>query len=361
VPDHTSRLRKVKALLRTCNCTHILITDIVDIAYLSGFHATSATLLISRRAHLLFSDFRYETMARQFCKKNPQWKFIPVAGNDYSFLGTHIPPRSRLGIQSNTVTIDQLKSIKKHLRKTPCVSLGGTVSTLFSSKSSAEIGACCRAANIAASSLHTVLRSLSPSMTEKDIATSIDIQCRKKGAQGSSFPTIVLSGTHSALPHGTPSSSKIRRGTFLLIDFGCIVDGCCSDMTRTVALGKATQKQRDIYRIVYTAQKKARRAARPGITAAEVDTIARSVIEDAGFGTCFGHATGHGVGRRIHEKPRISSNDTTVLQPDMIVTVEPGIYIPSLGGVRIEDMIRITSTGATVVTHFPRHLIEIPL
>jgi Xaa-Pro aminopeptidase len=182
--------------------------------------------------------------------------------------------------------------------------------------------------------------------------------CKKYGSEKPSFDTIVLFGPNSALPHGRPSDRKLKKGDWILFDFGCTVRGFCSDMTRTIVFGKAGDRQKQIYSIVLAAQGKAKQKIRPGIQACEIDMYARTVIDKAGYGDTFGHATGHGVGLQIHESPRLFKNNTTTLVPDMVVTVEPGIYISGFGGVRIEDMVVVTKKGYRSLTRTPRTLLE---
>jgi Xaa-Pro aminopeptidase len=196
-------------------------------------------------------------------------------------------------------------------------------------------------------------------MTERQVRDLLEEQCRKHGSEGPAFDTIVLFGRRSALPHGVPTNARLRDGDFVLFDFGCTIDGLRSDITRTFVKGTASARQRQVYRTVQEAQRLARRGVRARVSCATVDRLAREHIDRAGFAQCFGHATGHGVGYRIHEGPRVSATAASRLPEGCVVTVEPGIYIPSLGGVRIEDMVCVTRTGARILTGFPRRLMEI--
>ena len=182
---------------------------------------------------------------------------------------------------------------------------------------------------------------------------------RSHGAAGTSFDTIVASGLHSAMPHAVPSEKKLETGDFVTMDFGCKYHGYCSDMTRTVVIGKAGERQKEVYQVVLEAQEAALLGLRPGMTCKEGDALARKVIEKAGYGEYFGHSLGHSVGLEIHERPALSPKDEHILVPGMIETVEPGIYIPDFGGVRIEDMVVITEDGIRNLTHSPKELIEV--
>jgi len=185
--------------------------------------------------------------------------------------------------------------------------------------------------------------------------------CQRYGSEKPPFDTIVLFGNRSALPHGEPSERKLKQGDWMLFDFGCTIQGFCSDMTRTVIMGKADNRQRQIYNVVLDALEQAKRAVYPGVTAAEVDSCARSVIEKAGYGDAFGHATGHGAGLRVHEAPRINKGSDGVLSEGMVFTIEPGIYLKGFGGVRIEDMVVVTGKGPRCLTKTSRRLLELQI
>ena len=204
-----------------------------------------------------------------------------------------------------------------------------------------------------------ILNELKPGVTELQIAAKLEYFMRSHGAEGTSFDTIVASGYHSAMPHAVPTEKPLENGDFVTMDFGCRYQGYCSDMTRTVVIGKADPRQKEIYQIVLEAQQAALEGLRPGMTGTEGDRLARDVIEKAGYGEYFGHGLGHSVGLEIHEKPALSTRDETVLLPGMIETVEPGIYIPGFGGVRIEDMVVLTETGIRNLTTSPKELIEL--
>ena len=182
---------------------------------------------------------------------------------------------------------------------------------------------------------------------------------RDAGAEGTSFDTIAASGIHSSMPHAVPTDKVLEEGDFLTMDFGCLVNGYCSDMTRTIVYGRADEKQKEIYDVVLQAQMTALQAIKPGMTGKEVDAIARDVIKVAGYGDCFGHSLGHSVGLEIHETPCFSPREESVIEPGMVITVEPGIYVEGFGGVRIEDVVVITENGCENITHSPKERMEI--
>ena len=203
-----------------------------------------------------------------------------------------------------------------------------------------------------------VLPHLRPGISEKQVAAWLEFYMKEEGAEGFSFDTIAASGEHSAMPHAVPTDKVLAEGDFLTMDFGCLYRGYCSDMTRTVVIGQASDKQREIYETVLRAQETALQGIRPGMTGKEIDALARDVIVDAGYGECFGHALGHSVGLEIHECPNFSTKEKTVIQPGMVITVEPGIYVEGIGGVRIEDVVIITEDGCENITHSPKQLLE---
>jgi Xaa-Pro aminopeptidase len=339
--------------------THLFLSDPVIVEYLSGFCASNAFCLLSRRANVLFSDFRYKEAAEGFCRKNREWIFVEIKENDFSFLGRRIPASSTVGYQSGVMTVDQFRHMRRWCRKVRFVKLPPSFEDVFVPRLDREIWSMTKAARIGDQAFRCMLRRARTGMTEKQVAALLETYCRENGSEKTSFDTIVLFGSRSALPHGQPSNTRLRRGDFVLCDFGCTVDGFASDMTRTFVMGKASGRMRSIYAVVQKAQQDAVLSVTEGVRACEVDRRARDVISSAGYGRYFGHATGHGIGRRVHEKPRISRTDKTILHKNTVVTVEPGIYIPGFGGVRIEDMVAVTQRGRRLLTASPRHLIEV--
>jgi Xaa-Pro aminopeptidase len=353
------RLDQAKKLLRQLQCSHLLISDPADITYLSGFTSSNAALLISKRRNLILTDFRYKSAVDSFCKDTSAWKYTILRERMYDALWEFIPEESIVGYQSDFLTVDNFNSLKRCLKKTKLISTGSSISSLCIKKTAAELNKMKTAASIGDRALEKLLESIKPGITEIELARKLEYHCSELGSTKPSFDTIVLFGARAALPHGHPQNIPLKKGDWILIDFGCTVDGFCSDITRTFVFGKASGQQRDIYSIVKNAQTAARNAARPGLTTRELDTIARDIIAAHGFGQYFGHALGHGVGLRIHEQPRVSNQTNDVLIEQSVVTIEPGIYIDGFGGVRIEDMVVLEKSGATELTHFKRDLIEL--
>ncbi len=354
------RISQIHKILKKKNLNYILISDIKDAEYISGFRSSNVFLLISLRQKILFTDFRYQDSAADFCAKHSIWRFVKISENDFSFLHSYIKRGSRLGVQSNTITIDQFDKLKKECLYTKFVKIGKEISDILTVKTTREIRAMQCAASIGDKAFETLVKKIKVGMTEREIACMLENLCRKFGSEKPSFDTIVLFGSRAALPHGMPSNRKLKFRDWVLCDFGCIVNGFCSDMTRTLIIGKASNSQRKIYEIVLEAQQKAREKVRSGIKACEVDCCAREIIKKAGYDNAFGHGTGHGLGLRIHESPRIGKKNETILSANMVITIEPGIYIHRQGGVRIEDMVVVKENGSYTLTKSSHNLIEIP-
>ena len=356
-----TRLTAARSICRKHRCTHLLVTAAGDIEYLSGFSASQAVLLIAPGRNVLFTDFRYQESARRFCSANRVWKFVPVKGYGFSFLAPFVSPGSAVAFQSDAVTVDELKKLKKAVPHARFAGVPREISALGIVKTKAEATAMKRAARIAEAAFAQFLRRhLRPGITEREAAVMLDCTCAALGSERCAFDTIVLFGERTSLPHGRPGNSRLKRGDLVLADFGCTVAGLCSDITRMAAWGGTpSQRQRELYAVVKRAQTASLRAARPGITATALDAAGRSIIRTAGYGHAFGHAIGHGVGRRVHELPRVSSKSKEVLQEGTVITLEPGIYLPGFGGVRIEDMVLLTRNGARLLTHSPEKLVVI--
>jgi Xaa-Pro aminopeptidase len=357
--EHVRRCTQARALIRKQGCSCLFVSDPVDAEYLSGFHSSRAFLLITRNAQRLFTDFRYQEEAVAFCRAQKSWKYSIVKADDYSFLAQYAGVRPAIAFQSDVVTVDLYKKIKKAVPHARLVPLPVAVSGLSAVKSQSEIGQIARAAAIGDRALEIWRRRVRPGITEREAALALERVCMDHGSEKAAFDTIVLFGPRTALPHGRPGNRCLKKSDFVLVDFGCTAGGFCSDMTRTFICGAAGLRQRAVYGIVAAAQAAACAAARAGMAAKELDRIGRGVIEQAGYGEAFGHSLGHGVGRRVHEAPHITSRSEEVLACGNIITIEPGIYLPGFGGVRIEDTVVITERGNRPLTHYSKELIEL--
>ncbi len=328
--------------------------------YLSGFKAedgqlneSSGSLLVNHKAGFLITDSRYETEAR---KEAPDFK-VTLANKGLlerlpdliETLGT-----KKLGFEEDHLTWGLHRQLAKKLRKlVPPVRLSplnGLVEEMRVVKDKDEIKAMAASARLMSEILGEVIEKLDPDLSEKAIAWQIEGLAREGGAEDLAFPSIVASGPNGALPHALPSRRKLGVGKPIVLDVGLKLDGYCCDMTRTIFLGKPEPAFSKIYKVVRQAQLAALQEIRPGVESTYPDSIAREVIKDAGFGAYFGHSLGHGVGLATHERPRLGPQGPVLLREGMVVTVEPGIYIPGKGGVRLEEMVVITKNGPRILT-----------
>lgn len=330
----------------------LLVTAPSNRMYMSGFTGSAGALLITAKHAWLLTDFRYMTQA-------------PAQAPDYEVVqhGPHLLDTvhdlcaehrvRKLGFEQDAVTYGYFLELGRAMERTKAelIACKGLVEALRVFKDEAELQIMQEAADIADRTVSYIFGQIRPGMREREVAWLIEQHMRELGASGPSFETIVASGERSALPHGVASDRVIQRGELVKLDFGAKYKGYCSDITRTVALGDVPDELKRIYHIVLAAQEKALAGIRPGMTGKEADAIARSYIREAGYGDHFGHGTGHGVGIDIHEAPTVSPRGETVLEPGMVVTVEPGIYLPGLGGVRIEDDVLVTANGLKRLTH----------
>lgn len=323
--------------------------------YLSEFLFSDGMVFVTRKNAYLFTDFRYieaaETEARG-CRVS--------VGSRYEEIRKIIAEEGveTVGFEDDLLSVAALERLKKEFSDCAFVPMGSVVRTLAEYKTEREMELVRGAQAITDDAFAAVLSLLRPDMTETDVAAEIEYQMKKRGASGTSFDTIAVSGTNSARPHGVPRPVMLEKG-FLTMDFGCIWHGYCSDMTRTVVVGQADNEMKKVYGTVLSAQRAALSAACEGMTGAELDKVARDVIGAAGYEGCFGHGLGHGVGIYIHENPRVSPAGKTKLARGHIFTVEPGIYLKGKYGVRIEDMVQMTENGPVDITKSPKELIEI--
>ncbi|GIQ65929.1 Xaa-Pro peptidase family protein [Paenibacillus cisolokensis] len=348
----TNRVDALRAKLADQGLEAMLVASPYNRRYISGFTGSAGMVLITTQDAWLLTDFRYTVQAKEqasgFAVEETSSPLDTVRR-----LLTEKGIRSVAFEQAHVTYAEYVKwgQALGGIELTPADSI---VESLRMIKDETELAVIRKAAKLADDTFAYILGLLKPGMTEKDIALEMEVYMRSHGATSSSFDTIVASGERSAMPHGVASDRVIRGDEFVKLDFGALLDGYCSDLTRTVVLGKPTQRHRDIYNIVLEAQLTALDGIRPGMTGKEADALARDVIARYGYGDCFGHSLGHGFGMEIHEAPGLSARSDTILIPGMTVTVEPGIYIPGFGGVRIEDDIVITDNGIKILTSSPK-------
>ncbi len=326
--------------------------------YLTGFSSTAGILIVTVNGSVFFTDSRYIEAARK--------QITHCRVEELKDFKTQIPELCRetgirsLGIEAERMTVDELNRYSKALGEVSLSSsrsVDKTVNSMRSVKDGEEAECIAKAQKIAEAAFDDILAQISSGMTERDIAIQLDYNMLKNGAEDISFKTIVVSGVNSSMPHGVPSDKKIEKGDFITMDFGAVYKGYHSDMTRTVAVGNVSNKQKFVYETVLNAQKTAISALREGLACSEADKAARDIIDAAGFKENFGHGTGHGVGIEIHEKPTLSPRSKETLAAGNVVTVEPGIYLPGEFGVRIEDMLLITPDGYKNFTSCNKELI----
>ncbi len=335
-----------------------LISDPTNVRYLSGFTGEDSVLLISEDRAVLVSDGRFTTQLAQECPdldvmiREVGKTLIEGIVEAVKSLG----PRA-LGFETPAVSVAEYASLRAQLETVELVGLLGKVEALRVIKDDEEVAAIREAIRFAEDAFAMTRKSLRTGDTEKDVADALESFLRRSGATAASFPPIVAVGARSALPHARPTQdARIGDADFVLIDWGATGRPYKSDLTRVLVTGKVTSKFEKVYRTVLDAQERGIAAIRPGVMARDVDAEARSVIEEAGFGPFFSHGLGHGLGMDIHEDPRLRKGSETILQPGMVVTVEPGVYLPDWGGVRIEDDVLITDHGVEVLTQVRKSL-----
>ena len=353
--DRSRRLSGVAALMEEAEVSALLVTRPVNVRYLTGFSGSAGMLYLPADGRpVLMTDGRYTTQAAEQLGIEAE---IRIRGNDgYRPLLEAVAAPGRLGLEAEGITWAEARRIEDWLRHVVVVPTRELVERVRSVKDDGELARLRTAVEVGDETLARVLREMHPGRTELEVAARIESWFRELGASGPSFESIVAAGPRSAMPHTRPTTEELRRGDLVVLDFGCVVDGYCSDMTRTVVVGEPSARQRELYGVVSAAQEAARAAMVPGAPAQDADAAARRVISDAGYAEAFTHSLGHGVGLEIHEAPwaRVGSSD--VLEVGHVVTDEPGVYLPGFGGVRIEDMVAVAHGGCRTLTGSPKDL-----
>lgn len=358
------RVKKLQEKISKLGLDGLIIGSRANRQYLSGFTGSNATLILSlKEAPFIVTDFRYLEQADKQC---PQ--FVKVDQGKVGHLKAVITKVRELGLkkvgfEANHVSYKDYKTLTKEGSDIEWIETEQLIETMRQVKDKEELEKLAKAESIGDLAFQKIIPFIEnhwkEGLTENAIALEIERIMRQNGASGISFDTIVAAGAKSSLPHAEPSDALLKKGDFVVMDFGCIYEGYCSDMTRTVVIGETSEKQKEIYDIVLKAQKCALEGMKAGMTGCEIDALARDDITKAGYGDYFGHSLGHSVGLEIHEEPRCSATSKQKIEANMVVTVEPGIYIPDFGGVRIEDMVVVTETGIKNLTHSPKELIVI--
>jgi Xaa-Pro aminopeptidase len=355
------RKKRTVAAAKAAGVEGLLVTHLPDVQYLCGFTGSNAALVLAGARAVLFTDGRYTGQARleavgtRVVIAN---KAAVVAACEWiAAAGVR-----RCGFDAAYTTVAALETMRKAVpakARRMFVAVGSLVAGIREVKDAEEIARMRAAARVGCELFSGMLTYLEAGLTESEVAATLEYAARLAGAEGMSFETIVASGERSALPHGRATSATLPKRGFVTLDFGVILDGYCSDMTRTVHLGKALPGERDVYDSVLEAQEAAVAAVAPGVPAGDVDEAARSVLRRGKLDKYFSHSTGHGVGLEIHEGPRLAAKQKQVLEQGMIITIEPGVYLPGRFGVRIEDMVLVTAKGGEVLTPSVKAWIEL--
>lgn len=353
-------VEKVKEILLEKELDAVLVSDGFNMRNISGFTGATGYLLITGSSKNLITDSRYTVAAKA---QAPEFNVVEIStGKGYISCINEILENEKikkLGFESNDFRYSTYLAFKEKINVKELVPITDELTRLRRVKTQEEIECLKKAEHIGDIAFKEILSHIKPGVTELDIAAKLEYIMKCNGAEKLSFETIVASGLNSAKPHAEPGEKKIEMGDFVTMDFGCMYHGYCSDMTRTVVVGKADRKQRKIYDVVLRAQTAVLDVLKPGMAGKEYDKIARDIITEAGYGEYFGHSLGHSVGLEIHESPNFSVKEESIFEAGNVVTVEPGIYIPDFGGVRIEDMVVLTEDGYMNFTHSKKELIEL--
>jgi Xaa-Pro aminopeptidase len=356
--DYGARQKRLVDGLGTVEVDALLITHMPNVRYLTGFTGSAGVLMASTRP-VFTTDGRYREQATQQVERA---RVVVGKGSALASAIVEIKKARirRLGIEADHMTVATRRILSRELgRSTKLVDTSNVVEKLRIVKDRDEIRLIRKAVDLGSELLPVVCKALRPGKAEAAAAAHLEFAARERGAEAMSFETIVAAGSRSALPHGVASAARLPRRGFVVLDYGVILNGYCSDMTRTVCIGRATSEQRRVYEAVLEAQLAGIAAVAPGRAAGEVDEATRGVLKRAGLDRYFIHSTGHGVGLEIHESPRLAARQTDLLQPGMVITIEPGVYIGGKFGVRIEDMILVTERGSEVLTRAPKVLLEL--
>lgn len=350
-------LEQIRSHLKKTNCDVFITTNKIHRRYLTNFTGSAGLVWIGADTNILVVDFRYVEQAGE---QSPNWELVkqePTLTETINSLIDKFQVK-RIAFESEYITVDQLNQWQQSFG-VEFVPTKNWIAKLRMVKRDDEIEKIAKAVEIADQALQTIIPTIKPGVKEVELALELEYTMRRLGAEAVAFDPIVGSGPRGALPHAVPGEREITYGDFIVIDMGCVYQGYCSDMTRTLVVGQPTDKHLEIYNLVLKAQLAALEAIKPGLTGKQVDSVARDIITEAGYGPNFGHSLGHAVGLEIHEEPRLSQLGEAVLEPGMVVTVEPGVYLPGWGGVRIEDLVVVTETGCRILTQTTKELVII--
>jgi len=357
--QYAKRRREVARELKRRELDCLLVTHPPNWYYLTGFTGDSGALLVTSEGTILVTDGRFTAQAKE---ESPGIRVELQKGALYASVGEWLKQRGirRAGYDPSQWTVAQRKALKKASgAKCREIEAAGVVERLRMKKDAQELSVMRKAAILAGEVLESVLKLVRPGVRESEIGAEIEYQMRKRGASGVAFETIVASGKRAALPHARPTSKRLRKNELVVLDLGAILGHYCSDITRTVYVGRASQRIREWYRAVQEANRAAVAAVRAGVTCGEVDAAARGFLRKNGLEAYFVHSTGHGLGLEVHEAPRVSRDQAVRLEAGNVITIEPGVYVEGVGGIRIEDDVAVRFQGSEVLTRIRRDLIEL--
>jgi Xaa-Pro aminopeptidase len=352
----STRAENLNASLPDAGVDAILITNLVNVRYLTGFTGSNGAALIGPTVRAFATDFRYVEQAAE--EVDPSFDRRPASPDLLEAARGALPEGElRLGFEEANLSVREHGRLREKMpERVELVGTSGLVERLRAVKEPGEVAAMRAAAALADEAFEALLEQGLLGRTERELATALEFEMRRRGATRASFDPIVAGGPHGALPHATPRDTQVRTGQLVVIDWGSQLDGYCSDCTRTVAAGPVSDKGAEVYRVVLDAQLAGLQATTAGASGREVDAVARRAIGAAGYGDYFGHGLGHGVGLEVHEEPRLGQRSDSVLAPGNAVTVEPGVYLPGELGVRIEDLVVVTATGHEILTGLAKTL-----
>jgi Xaa-Pro aminopeptidase len=362
--EYHSRIRRLRQRLLRAGADALVVTHLPNIFYLTGFLGSAGILVVDQRRATLITDGRYRVQAREQVRAAGVTLEIPQ-GAILAAVGKHLASRKERGsirvvFDPNSVTVAAQRDLAHTVgRRVTWRSEAGWVEELRAIKSPAEIIKMRAAARLISKVFEQTVELIRPGVTELDLAAEAEYRMRKLGAEGPSFETIVASGSRAALPHARPTTKRLARNELVVFDAGAILSGYCSDMTRTVFVGRAPERVKRWYRAVLEAQSAASEAVAEGIQAGVPDAAARQVLESHRLGKYFVHSTGHGLGLEVHEEPRLAKGQTKLILPGMVVTIEPGIYMAGVGGIRIEDEVAVFNGKTEILTTATRELLEL--
>lgn len=353
------RRRALARLLRESRIDSLLVTHPANWLYLSGFTGESGALIVSEKGTTLITDGRFVVQAKT---ETTGVHVLEQKGTVFESAAQALTDKKarRVGYDAVHMTVAQLQNTRKVSKgRLEWVPVPGIVETLRARKDAGELAQMRKAAILAGEIVELAIGLLKPGVSEREVGAEIEYQMRRRGASGPAFETIVAFGSRAALPHARPTGKRLRKNELVVLDLGVILGHYCSDITRTVFVGRAPKRIQTWYKAVLEAQGAAISTVREGVGCGEVDAAARRVLEGYGLGGFFLHSTGHGLGLEVHEDPRVAKGQARLLEPGNVITIEPGVYAEGIGGIRIEDDVAVHAGRTEVLTRAPRHLIEL--